>query len=157
MKPDNPGKPAKRAPSPDHPAGHGALAAGFELLTHETEIRVRYQETDAQGHVHHTTYINYFEIGRIEMLRAAGHSYRELEDQGIRLVVSEVGCQFFTPARYDDLLRLTTTVVRSRGARIHHRYEICREQDLIVSGFTIVAAVDVSGKVVRLPRWLRIP
>ncbi len=127
----------------------------FELREHEIEIRVRYQETDAQGHVHHANYLNYFEIGRVEMLRAGGFDYRELEKQGIMLVVVDVACQYFQPARYDDLLRLTTRVMRSKGARIHHEYEITRGDQLVVRGHTVVAAIDYTGKVKRLPGWLR--
>lgn len=155
MKPDNPGE------SPNPASGPAAVSSvrtdsGFPLLRHEVELRVRYQETDAQGHVHHTAYINYFEIGRIEMLRAAGFNYRDLEDDGLSLVVTQVGCEYFAPARYDDLLRMTTIVKRSRGTRIHHQYEIHREAERIVTGFTVVAALDPSGKVLRLPRWLQV-
>ena len=122
---------------------------------HETMIRVRYQETDAQGRVHHANFINYFEIGRVEMLRASGVSYRQLEASGIMLVVAHLECDFFGPAEYDDLLRLKTTILRARGARIHHQYEIFRDEELIVRGKTVVASVDREGNVVRLPRWLR--
>jgi acyl-CoA thioester hydrolase len=156
MKPDNPGNFAKPDPTSINDNPPALESAGFGLLQHQFDIRVRYQETDAQGHAHHTTYVNYFEIGRIEMLRAAGFDYRDLENQGMMLVVTEVGCQYFVPARYDDVLRLTTTVVSSRGARIRHDYEIHRDQDLIARGFTVVAAVDRTGKVQRLPKWLRI-
>lgn len=156
MKPDNPGNSTndRELNSPDIDPARQSI--GFPLRSHITEIRVRYQETDAQGHAHHTTYINYFEIGRIEMLRAAGYSYRDLEDQGILLVISEVGCQFFAPANYDDLLRMKTTVVRAKGARIRHEYEIHRDDELVVRGFTVVAAVDRTGNVLRLPLWLRL-
>jgi len=130
--------------------------SGFPLLEHDHPIRVRYQETDAQGHVHHTTFINYFEIGRVEMLRAAGFSYRELEEDGILLVVSEVNCQFFAPARYDDLLNLKTRVISSRGVRIRHEYEITRGDTLIAQGSTVVASIGKDGKVKRLPNWLKL-
>lgn len=133
-----------------------ANSSGFPLREHEHSIRVRYQETDAQGHVHHTTYVNYFEIGRIEMLRAAGYSYRALEDQGVMLVVSEVNCQFFAPARYDDLLTLKTRVVSAKGVRIRHEYEILRDETLMARGSTVVAAVGKDGKVKRLPHWLKL-
>ena len=129
--------------------------SGFPLPQHEIEIRVRYNETDAQGHVHHTTYINYFELARVEMLRAAGYSYRKLEDDGMMLVVTEVNCQFFLPARYDDLLNVKTVVVRARGVRIRHEYEITRDDELVATGWTVVAAIGKDGKVKRLPPWLR--
>lgn len=127
----------------------------FPFRQHTTQIRVRYQETDAQGHTHHTTYLNYFEIGRIEMLRAAGHSYRDLEESGIMLVVSEIGCKFFHPANYDDLLDLETTVVSAKGVRIHHSYKLTLGDQLVCEGHTVVASIGKDGKVKRLPEWLR--
>ncbi len=126
----------------------------LSLREHEIEIRVRYQETDAQGRVHHATYINYFEIGRVEFLRAAGYSYRQLEEDGIQLVVTEVGCQYFQGAMYDDLLTLKTKVIRSKGVRIRHDYELRLGDELVVTGHTIVASVGKDGKVKRLPKWL---
>ncbi len=75
------------------------------LRHHEIEIRVRYQETDGQGRVHHANYLTYFELGRTELLRAAGYDYRQLEAQGWMLVVSEMNCRYFQPASFDDLLR----------------------------------------------------
>ncbi|MEE2825617.1 MAG: thioesterase family protein [Planctomycetota bacterium] len=123
---------------------------------HQTEIRVRYQETDAQGRVHHANYVKYFEIGRVEMLRASGITYRELEATGLMLVVVDLKCQFFAGARYDDLLLLTTRIKRSRGVRIQHAYDLTLDGELIVSGETTVAAVDPEGNVIRLPQWLRL-
>ena len=130
--------------------------AKFPLREHEIQIRVRYQETDAQGIVHHANYLNYFEIGRIEMLRAGGASYKSLEESGIMLVVSEACLNYSLPAVYDDLLTLMTTLKRSKGARIRHEYRILRGADLIVGGHTIVAAISKEGKVSRLPDWLQI-
>jgi acyl-CoA thioester hydrolase len=140
----------------EKPAFDEANQARYSLLEHEIEIRVRYQETDAQGHAHHTTYVNWFEIGRIEMLRAAGFNYRDLEANGILLVVTEVGCRYYSPTQYDDLLQLTTRVISAKGTRIRHEYEIRHDEKLVASGFTVIAAVDRTGKVVRLPSWLRL-
>lgn len=124
------------------------------LTRHEIQIRVRYQETDAQARVHHANYITYFEQGRVELLRAAGFSYKRLEEEGILLVVAEVQCRYFAPAQYDDLLRLVTTTVKAKGARIEHHYELYRDEQLIVEGSTIVGCVDRTGRVRRLPTWL---
>lgn len=126
------------------------------IHSHEIEIRVRYQETDGQGRVHHGNFVNYFEIGRVELLRASGHSYRELEEAGVLLVVSELTCRYYLPAFYDDLLRLKTTTVRSRGVRIEHQYEVRRDEQLVADGRTVVACVRPDGKVQKLPAWLRI-
>ncbi len=124
------------------------------LAQHEIELRVRYQETDGQGRLHHANYINYFEVGRVELLRASGKSYRELEREGRFLVVAETECRYFAPAEYDDLLRLRTTTVRTKGARIEHHYEVFRDDQLLAKGRTVVACVDREGKVRRLPQWL---
>ena len=124
------------------------------LSRHEIAIRVRYQETDAQARVHHANYITYFEQGRVELLRDAGYSYKRLEEEGILLVVAEVECKYYLPAEYDDLLRLVTTTVKAKGARIEHHYALYREHDLIVEGRTVVACIDRTGRVQRLPTWL---
>ena len=123
---------------------------------HEINVRVRYQETDAQGRVHHSNYVNYFEVARVEMLRASGRTYRDLESEGIFLVVSQVSCKYYRAANYDDLLTIKTTVSRAKGVRIEHHYEIFDNDELVAEGNSIVAAVDPTGKVVRLPDWLRL-
>ncbi|MFT5302153.1 MAG: acyl-CoA thioester hydrolase [Mariniblastus sp.] len=123
---------------------------------HEMQIRVRYQETDAQGRVHHTNYISYFELARVEMLRTSGKTYRDLESDGIMLVVINVNCNYYVGANYDDLLTIKTKVTKAKGVRIHHSYEIYVDDRLVCDGNTVIAAVDPTGKVVRLPKWLQI-
>jgi acyl-CoA thioester hydrolase len=125
------------------------------LTQHEIEIRVRYQETDGQGRVHHANYLTWFELGRVELLRAAGYSYRDLEEAGIFLVVAQAAIQYHLPALFDDVLRLRTTTVRAAGARIEHRYDVFRGGELLAKGSTTVACIDRSGRVARLPEWLR--
>lgn len=129
--------------------------AKFGLRVHDYEFRVRYQETDAQGVVHHANYLNYFEMGRVEMLRAGGACYRELEKSGVMLVVSEAKVNFVRPAYYDDLLVVRTEVEKARGARIRHAYRISRGDEVLVEGYTIVASVSPDGKAIRLPKWLQ--
>ncbi len=124
------------------------------LTQHTIEIRVRYQETDGQGRAHHANFLKWFELGRVELLRALGHNYKELEAAGVLLVVAEVHLEYFLGAEFDDLLQLTTSVERSKGARIKHRYEIRRGEQLIAQGRTTIACVDRSGRVSRLPAWL---
>ena len=123
-------------------------------MHHDIEIRVRYQETDGQGRVHHANYLTWFELGRVELLRAAGHSYRELEAAGVFLVVSDVSVQYYLPALFDDALTLRTTTVKAKGARIEHRYQVFRGQELLAEGTTTVACVNRSGRVSQLPVWL---
>lgn len=126
------------------------------IREHEIDIRVRYHDTDAQGRVHHGAYINYFETGRVELLRATGRSYKSLEDAGILLVVADLKVQYYLPAIYDDLLVLRTETVKAKGARILHDYRLTRGEDLIVEGQTTVACVNREGKIQRLPDWLKV-
>lgn len=122
---------------------------------HELEIRVRYQETDGQRRVHHANFLTYFEIGRTEMLRAHGRSYREFEDAGLFMVVSEAKVSYRAAADYDDLLLLRTRVERVGAAHITHAYEVIRGTRILVTGETTVVCVDREGKVCRLPEWMR--
>ena len=129
---------------------------GRMLTTHEIEIRVRYQETDAQGRVHHANYLTWFELGRVELMRAAGQNYRDLEAAGVFLVIAKAELKYHRGAVFDDLLKLRTTTVRAQGARIDHQYEIFRGEELIAEGSTTIACVDRTGRIARLPEWLRL-
>ncbi|MEI7863166.1 MAG: thioesterase family protein [Planctomycetota bacterium] len=126
----------------------------MSAASHEIEIRVRYQETDGQRRLHHANYFTYFEMGRTEMLRARGATYRQFEDAGLMMVVSEATCRYRAPAAYDDLLTLRTWVEQMGGASIKHGYEVIREGVIIATGVTVVVCVDTEGKVRRLPDWL---
>ena len=121
---------------------------------HELQIRVRYQETDGQRRVHHANYLTYFEMGRTEMLRSQGRTYREFEDAGMMLVVADVSCKYHAAAAYDDLLLLRTRLEKAGAAHIRHGYELIRGATLIATGSTTVVCVDRAGKVRRLPDWL---
>lgn len=122
---------------------------------HEIQFRVRYQETDGQGRVHHANYLTWFEMGRVELLRAAGHSYRDLEAAGLFLVVVEMQITYHAPAFFDDLVRLRTTTLQAKGARIVHRYQVFRDDVLLAEGQSTIACVDRRGRAARLPHWLR--
>jgi acyl-CoA thioester hydrolase len=124
------------------------------LQRHEIEFRVRYQETDAQGRVHHANYLTYFEMGRVEQLRASGLDYRQMEADGVMLVVVEMSCKYRKGAMYDDLLRLETTTVKARGVRIEHEYRVFRGDELLAEGRSTLACVDPSGRVRPLPDYL---
>jgi acyl-CoA thioester hydrolase len=93
----------------------------------------------------------------VELLRAAGHSYRELEEAGIFLVVADVRMQYYLPALFHDVLRLVTETVAAKGARIEHRYQVFRGDNLLAEGATTVACVNREGRVTRLPKWLLEP
>lgn len=124
-------------------------------MQHEIEIRVRYQETDGQGRVHHANYLTYFEQGRVELLRSMGRDYADMERDGLFLVVAEMRVRYFGGAVFDDVLRLSTRVERVRGVRIEHAYELRRGEELLAEGASTIACVDRTGRVRPLPAWLR--
>lgn len=121
----------------------------------EITIRVRYAETDRMGLLHHANYLVYFEQGRTELLRAHGWSYRDLEDQGYLLVLTRLQVRYRSPARYDDLLTLRTTVVRTTSVKIEHRYELFRDGVLLAEGQSTLGCVSREGQVQLLPTALR--
>jgi acyl-CoA thioester hydrolase len=126
------------------------------MLSEEIAIRVRYAETDRMGLLHHANYLVYFEQGRTELLRSAGLSYRDIEDQGYFLVLTRAEVRYLRPARYDDLLTLRTTVERATTVRIDHRYELLRDGLLLAEGTSTLACVDRDGRPQALPDVLRV-
>src|SRR3954453_6305576 len=125
------------------------------MSTGEITIRVRYAETDRMGLLHHANYLVYFEQGRTELLRALGYSYKDLEDRGYLLVLTKCEVKYRSPARYDDLLTLRTTVVRTTAVRIDHRYELFCEGRLLAEGSSTLACVDRTGRPQLLPDFLQ--
>ena len=114
-------------------------------------IRVRYAECDPMGYLHHSKYFEYFEMGRTELLRAAGTRYRDLEASGVLFVVAKVECRFRQPARYDDELTLQIRIARQTTARIDHEYKLFRDGTLLTDATTTLACVDRAGKVIPIP------
>lgn len=90
----------------------------------ESRTRVRYKETDQMGIAHHSNYIVWFEIGRTDLCRATGFTYREIEDRGLILVVTEVLCKFRAPYRYDDEVLIRTSVAESASRAMRFGYEL---------------------------------
>lgn len=121
----------------------------------EITIRVRYAETDRMGLLHHANYLIYFEQGRTELLRSQGLAYKDLEDQGYLLVLTKLEVKYRTPARYDELLTLRTTVVRITSVRIDHHYELFRDGVLLAEGNSTLACVDRDGRLQALPSFLK--
>ena len=124
------------------------------MLSGEIQIRVRYAETDRMGLLHHANYLEYFEQARTELLRTHHGAYKELEDQGYYLVIAKVEIKYKSPAHYDDVLTIRTTVTRTTPIRIEHKYEVFREGALICEGATTLACVDRDGKLQAMPEWL---
>ena len=126
------------------------------LREYEFDLRVRYQETDGQQRVHHSNYLNYFEVARGEMLRACGRSYRDMEDSGLMLVVSSASLKYLYPAKFDDLLRIRVTLTETRKTRATFCYQISLDGRLVAEGETVLACLSSEGKIARLPDWLTV-
>jgi acyl-CoA thioester hydrolase len=124
---------------------------------HTITLRVRYPEVDAMGFLHHSRYLQYFEMGRVEMLRSLGHSYADLEREGILFVVIRVECRYKAPARYDEELTLTTRVMKQTHVRIDHAYELRRGETLLAEANTTIACVDRDGNLRQIPESLSGP
>jgi acyl-CoA thioester hydrolase len=122
--------------------------------TFDMTVRVRYAETDRMGLLHHANYFVFFEMGRTEMLRQKGVSYREIEDAGHYLVIVDIGCKFKRPAYYDDLLTIRTKVERVTHVKIIHGYQILRDELVLAEGHSTLACVDRDGRPQALPENL---
>jgi len=118
---------------------------------HETEIRVRYQDADGMGIVHHSKYLVFFEEARVAMTRDAGYPYRQMEEDGLFFAVAKITCQYIAPARFEDLLRVKTTIKMLGLAKIEHLYELYRGEELLAKGEAKLAAVDRDGKPRMIP------
>lgn len=120
------------------------------------EIRVRYSETDQMGVVYHGSYVPYFEIGRVEWLRKKGISYKELEATGIALPIVSMHINYKKPARYDELLKVTTKLKSQNGVKIEFDCEIRNENDeLLTTAHFILVFVDVNlGKPILPPDYV---
>lgn len=120
-------------------------------------VRVRYAETDQMGIAYHGNYLAWFEVGRTDLLREYGMTYRELEGQDVRLPVIETRVVYRRPALYDDVLEIRTQLVEMGGARLTFEYDVVRagEAEAIAQGMTAHAAVDAKGRPRRLPEELR--
>lgn len=99
----------------------------------KTKVRVRYGETDQMGYCYYGNYAQYFEVGRVEAMRSLGMSYRDMEEKGVMLPVSNFNVNYFTPAKYDDELTITTSITEVKGARLFFNYTIHNEKGELVS------------------------
>jgi acyl-CoA thioester hydrolase len=113
------------------------------MYVSETSIRVRYGETDQMGYVYYGIYAMYYEVGRVESLRQLGLTYKSLEEMGIMMPVVENHSRYIAPARYDDLLRIVTTLHSKPGVRIKFEYKIYNEQQVLLhEGETLLVFID---------------
>lgn len=110
--------------------------------SHATKVRVRYGETDQMGYCYYGNYASYFEVGRVEALRALNLSYKQLENEGVMLPVSHFEIDYLSPAFYDDELTIETTIVEVKGSRIFFEYSITsNEEKVICKGKTTLVFV----------------
>jgi acyl-CoA thioester hydrolase len=122
-----------------------------------SSVRVRYAETDTMGVVYYSNYLVWFEIGRTDLLRQSGWSYREMELEGFSLPVIEAHCEYKQPARYDDDVEIRTTGLLLSPVRLRFDYEVirCRDHAPLASGHTVHATLDRTGRPCRLPSRAR--
>lgn len=100
---------------------------------HSTKIRVRYGETDQMGYCYYGNYAQFFEVGRVEALREFGMSYRQMEDQGVMLPVSDFSVKYLGPAFYDDELTIVTRIVALKGPRLFFEYDVLNPDGKCIS------------------------
>ena len=130
-----------------------------ERMTQESytiTIVPRYYETDQSGVIHHSVYPMWFEMGRTELLRVNGISYKNLEEAGMFFVIVELHIKYRLPARYDENLKLETSCSSVSASRIEHSYCLtrCGDGRILAEGLSILACVDVKGKLRRIPEFM---
>jgi acyl-CoA thioester hydrolase len=113
-----------------------------------SRVRVRYKETDQMGIAHHANYLPWFEIGRTDLCRLLGTSYRAIEEQGLLLVVTEIGCRYRLPYRYDDevVIRTTVDLASARGMRFRYELYDATGTTLHASGFSSHVWLDAATR-----------
>ncbi|MEO8772951.1 MAG: thioesterase family protein [Gelidibacter sp.] len=126
------------------------------LFSHEIELRVRYAETDQMGIVYYGNYAQYFEVGRVEWLRKLGVSYKSMEEQGLLLPVISLNVRYKKSARYDDVIKVKTQLVKMPSGSIEFDYEITNESgEILTLGNTVLVFMDVKkNRPTRCPKYL---
>jgi acyl-CoA thioester hydrolase len=119
------------------------------------QVRVIFGDTDQMGVVYYANYLRYFESARSALLRARGFSARDLVEQGVMFPVTEAGCRYRRPARYEDLLDIHIAVTQMGHATVRFGYEVRRDDELVAEGHTVHACVDATGRPRRIPSELR--
>jgi acyl-CoA thioester hydrolase len=121
-----------------------------------TEVSVRFAETDAQGVAHHSNYLVWFELARVEYLAEHAGGYNALREQGLEALVVEAHVRYGVPARFDDRLQIHARVRDVRGARFRYEYAVTREEELVAEGWTGHACVDArTFRPTRVPEGLK--
>ena len=126
---------------------------------HETTVRVRYAETDQMGVVYHANYLVWFEVGRVELMRALGVEYKKMEiEDDCHIVVADAHCRYQQSACYDDVVRIRTRIAESRNRIVKFAYEIFRDADgeLLANGDTTHIICGSNGRPKLLPQKYRV-
>jgi acyl-CoA thioester hydrolase len=125
--------------------------------TTRVEFRVRYAESDQMGVVYHAHYLVWCEVGRTDYIRQCGMPYAEMERQGVSLAVADASLRYHAPARYDDLVRVETTLAAVRSRAITFEYLITNAEtgERLVSARTVLVSIDPQGRPVALPAHVR--
>lgn len=114
------------------------------MFEHSTKIRVRYGETDQMGYMYYGNYAEFYEVGRVEMLRSLGLTYSGMELSGIKMPVLELSCKYLKPALYDEEITVRVIMDEMPRIKIHFRYELFNEkQELINTGETLLVFVNM--------------
>lgn len=114
------------------------------MFQHATKIRVRYGETDQMGYMYYGNYAEFYEVGRVEMLRSLGLTYSGMEESGIKMPVLELKCNYLKPALYDEEITVKVIMDKMPGIRIFFRYELFNEkQELINTGETLLVFINM--------------
>ncbi len=117
------------------------------MKSHNSYVKVRYGETDQMGVVYHGNYAQYLEIARIDWLEALGVSYKKMEDEGVMLPVYELKVRFKKSAKFDDTLKIETTLLKKPGVRIEFSYKIFNEnEELLTEAETTLIFIDTHRK-----------
>jgi acyl-CoA thioester hydrolase len=126
------------------------------MLTSKTEVCIRYAETDQMGYVYYGNYAQFFEIGRVEALRALGYTYRFMEENGVMMPVAHMDIDYHKPAKYDDLIQISTFIKSMPTVKMVFEHEIHNEAGLLLAtGKTILVFVDMTNqKITRSPEFL---
>ncbi|RJQ65392.1 MAG: acyl-CoA thioesterase [Desulfobacteraceae bacterium] len=124
-------------------------------MYNRTACRVIYADTDRMGNAYYANYFRWFEIGRSELIRSLGLTYKKIEESGIFLPVSEAHCKYFSPIAYDEMLTIETHLDRGMKGGFKFDYRIYRtDEQLAAEGYTRHPCVNTEGRVVRPPKFL---
>jgi len=126
------------------------------MKTHETKLVVRYSETDQMGRVYYSRYLEWFELGRAEHLKAVGFPYSEMEKQGLYLVVADTYIKYIKPAKYEETITVKTAIKEVNKASVVFEYEVVNEKkEMLATGNSKLVAVTKDGKVTSIPDDIR--